>query len=81
MATREFTIVVHPAKCRCTNPKHGHGDNCEREETSTADHLCRECHEFDAAHAMEQISRDQGNVNALKTQVYHGGVSKVGEKQ
>jgi hypothetical protein len=79
MATSEFTIVVHPAKCRCTNPKHGHGDTCEREEVSSAGHLCTECHEIDAANAMEQINQAQGNVNPVNPQVYHhGGISKVG---
>ena len=78
MATKEFTITVHAAKCSCTNPNHGHGHKCEREEASSVDHLCKECHEFDAANAMEQINRDQGNVNPLKAQVYHGGISKVG---
>jgi len=45
-ATREFTIVVKPAICKCTNTKHGHGDKCEREEASPEDHLCDECHKL-----------------------------------
>jgi hypothetical protein len=79
MATREFQIKVHPAICRCTNLKHGHGGGCEREEVSSADHLCRECHEIEAANAMEQIHQDQGNASPVNPTVYHhGGTSKVG---
>ncbi len=52
-ATKEFQIKVRPASCACTNPKHGHGDKCERDEVSTADHLCRECHALVAADATD----------------------------